>query len=54
MVIISQEHWFINLVQNDEEPEDVVKEKPAWEGTGVKRSRNAEVHNLCERVREIM
>ncbi|KAG5004095.1 hypothetical protein JHK86_028234 [Glycine max] len=39
------------LSNNDEEPEDVVKEKPAWEGTGVKRSRNAEVHNLCERKR---
>ncbi|XP_047150941.1 transcription factor PHYTOCHROME INTERACTING FACTOR-LIKE 15-like [Vigna umbellata] len=38
-------------VQNYEEAEDVVKEKPAREGTGVKRSRNAEVHNLCERKR---
>ncbi|KAG5078771.1 hypothetical protein JHK86_002836 [Glycine max] len=29
-------------ITNDEEPEDVVKEKPAREGTGVKRSRNAQ------------
>ncbi|KAK7356239.1 hypothetical protein VNO80_15507 [Phaseolus coccineus] len=41
----------INLVQNGKEAEDVVKEKPAREGTGVKRSRNTEVHNLCERKR---
>ncbi|XP_020227969.1 transcription factor PIL1 isoform X2 [Cajanus cajan] len=39
------------LSDNDEEPEDVLKEKPAREGTGVKRSRNAQVHNLCERNR---
>lgn len=39
-------------MQNGKEAEDVVKEKPAREGTGVKRSRNSEVHNLCERVRE--
>ncbi|KAK7278110.1 hypothetical protein RJT34_23135 [Clitoria ternatea] len=40
------------LSDNDEEPEDVVKEEPAQEGgTKVKRSRNAEVHNLCERKR---
>ncbi|TKY52396.1 Transcription factor PIL1 [Spatholobus suberectus] len=39
------------LSDNDEEPEDAVKEKPARESTGVKRSRNAETHNLCERKR---
>ncbi|RDX69241.1 Transcription factor PIL1, partial [Mucuna pruriens] len=39
------------LSDNDEEPEDVAKEKPAREGTGVKRSRNSETHNLCERKR---
>lgn len=39
------------LSDSDEEPEYVVKEKPTREGTGVKRSRNAQVHNLCERKR---
>ncbi|KAK7344327.1 hypothetical protein VNO77_13799 [Canavalia gladiata] len=39
------------LSDNDEEPEDAVKEKPAQEGTRVKRMRNAESHNLCERKR---
>ncbi|XP_061354053.1 transcription factor PIL1-like isoform X2 [Gastrolobium bilobum] len=36
---------------NDEEPEDVGKEKHARKGTRVKRSRNAENHNLHERKR---
>ncbi|KAL2325689.1 hypothetical protein Fmac_024747 [Flemingia macrophylla] len=40
-----------HLSDNDEEPEDVMKEKPVREGNGVKRSRNAEVHNLSERKR---
>ncbi|ESW17080.1 hypothetical protein PHAVU_007G208500 [Phaseolus vulgaris] len=40
-----------HLSDNGKEAEDVVKEKPAREGTGVKRSRNSEVHNLCERKR---
>ncbi|XP_027367852.1 transcription factor PIL1-like [Abrus precatorius] len=39
------------LSDNDEEPEDVVKEKPARDGTRVKRNRNAETHNLCEKKR---
>lgn len=41
-------------MQNDEEPEDVVvKETLAREGYSVKRSRNAEFHNLYERVRKL-
>ncbi|KAK7392170.1 hypothetical protein VNO78_20600 [Psophocarpus tetragonolobus] len=53
-IVYSRKHDIddsIYLSDNDEEPEDVVKEKPAQEGTGVKRNRNAEVHNLCERKR---
>jgi len=49
--ICSRKHDDIDdSVQNNEE---IVKKKAAREGTGVKRSRNAEVHNLCERVRDI-
>ncbi|KAJ1393334.1 Myc-type, basic helix-loop-helix [Sesbania bispinosa] len=36
---------------NDEEAEDIVKEMTATEGNRVKRSRNAEIHNLSERKR---
>ncbi|KAK7269538.1 hypothetical protein RIF29_22269 [Crotalaria pallida] len=41
------------LSDNDEEPEDVVKEKPAWEGTrtGFKRGRDTKIHSLNERKR---
>jgi len=40
----------ICLMQNDEEPENMVKQDR--EGNRVKRSRNAEVHNLSEKVRK--
>jgi len=44
------EHGSICLMQNDEEPENMVKQDR--EGNRVKRSRNAEVHNLSEKVRK--
>jgi len=39
------------LMQNDGEPEDMVKQDR--EGNRVKRSRNPEVHNLSEKVRKM-
>jgi hypothetical protein len=38
------------LLQNVEEPQGLKKQAPARGGTGAKRTRTAEVHNLSERV----
>jgi len=50
VAISLMEHGSICLMQNDEEPENMVKQDR--EGNRVKRSRNAEVHNLSEKVRK--
>ncbi|WVZ07070.1 hypothetical protein V8G54_020416 [Vigna mungo] len=49
VTITLMEHGSICLMQNDEEPENMVKQDR--EGNRLKRTRNAEVHNLSEKKR---